>query len=263
VGLVGAMLIVGVYELFVNSAGLTQSGSSGLLILRLAGRTARQLSLVMVPLTLTYSILHYRLWEIDELIGTTLVYVVLTGIVAGLYTVSINLLQKLFLVVTGQQSDAAITISTLLLVAAFAPIKEALEAMAKRTIKEGGDRLRRLSELEEHMRSFVTMMDERHLCAQVLDEAVKAFQALGGAISLEEGGGLQVVHTVVYTTGEWHGEGDDRLTLPLEWDGRHLGVLELGARHKHLPYHEREKNRLRQTANLLAEIVALHGRRPG
>ncbi len=47
------------------------------------------------------AILRYHLFEIDLLINRTLVYVTLTAILAGIYTASVTLMQRLFIALTG------------------------------------------------------------------------------------------------------------------------------------------------------------------
>ena len=72
-------------------------------------------TLTTLPIAIGIAILRYRLYEIDTLINRAIVYGTLTAVLAGLYAASIGLFQRLFVGVTGERSDAAIIISTLIL----------------------------------------------------------------------------------------------------------------------------------------------------
>src|SRR4029453_14229739 len=76
------------------------------------------------------------LWEIDRLVERTFVYGALTAILAGLYAATIRLLEALFVGVTGQSSDAALIIATLVLATTFTPGKSRLEHLAGSWTKE-------------------------------------------------------------------------------------------------------------------------------
>ena len=60
---------------------------------------------VLVPVSIWIAVTRYRLYEIDRLINRTLVYVPLTGLLAGLYAASVALFQRLFEAVTGDTSE--------------------------------------------------------------------------------------------------------------------------------------------------------------
>jgi hypothetical protein len=81
------------------------------------------------------AILRYRLYEIDVIINRTVVYGFLTAILAGVYTASISLTQRLFSAVTGDRSDAAIVLTTLIVVSLFTPIKTRLQAIVDARVK--------------------------------------------------------------------------------------------------------------------------------
>ena len=73
--------------------------------------------------------LTHHLFNIDVIINRTLVYIPLTAVLAGLCAASISVTQKLFTDATGQQSDAATVIMTLVVVAAFTLAKDRLQAL--------------------------------------------------------------------------------------------------------------------------------------
>jgi hypothetical protein len=92
-------------------------------------------TLLLVPASVVIAISRYRLYEIDTLINRTLVYVLLVGVVAGLYAASVALFQRVFVAATGDTSDAAAIISALLLAAVFTPIRKSIEAIVDRRFK--------------------------------------------------------------------------------------------------------------------------------
>lgn len=81
-----------------------------------------------LPITMTFSILRYRLWDIDILINRALIYGTLTTALLGIYLVSVFLVQELLLLVTGQASQIAIVGSTLLSFALFSPLRNRIQA---------------------------------------------------------------------------------------------------------------------------------------
>ena len=107
------------------------------------GRTLQAASNILVvggiatiPVAAGVAVTRYHLYDIDELINRTFVFGSLTAILAGLYTASIKLFQALFVAVTGEESDAAVVITTLVLATSFTPVKRRLEALVERRFKE-------------------------------------------------------------------------------------------------------------------------------
>jgi hypothetical protein len=93
------------------------------------------IGLMLVPIAVGVAVTRYRLYEIDHLINRTLVYVPLTALLAGLYAATVALLQRVFQSVTGDKSDAAIIISTLILASVFTPVRKWLEGIVERRFK--------------------------------------------------------------------------------------------------------------------------------
>ena len=87
---------------------------------------------IAFPLAVTIGMVRYDLYELDRVISRTLVYVPLTAILAGSFAASVALFQRLFIVLTGDSSDAAVILTTLLLASAFTPVKSALDGFVAR-----------------------------------------------------------------------------------------------------------------------------------
>jgi hypothetical protein len=78
------------------------------------------------------AILRYRLYEIDTLINRTLVYALLTAALVAVYFGTIVLLQRLFVVLTGEKSTLAVVASTLLIAALFNPLRGRIQSFIDR-----------------------------------------------------------------------------------------------------------------------------------
>ena len=84
-------------------------------------------SVTALPIAVGIAILRYRLYEIDVIINRTLVYGLLTAVLAGLYTAALALFQRLFVAITGEGSDLAIVMTLFVLATVFTPIKTRLQ----------------------------------------------------------------------------------------------------------------------------------------
>jgi hypothetical protein len=78
------------------------------------------------------AILRYRLYDIDIIINRTLVYGSLTVTLVALYFVVIVVLQRVFVLLTGQQSTLAVVASTLAIAALFNPLRRGLQGFVDR-----------------------------------------------------------------------------------------------------------------------------------
>ena len=113
-----------------------------------------------LPAAVGIAILRYRLYEIDVIINRTLVYGLLTAVLAGLYTGALALFQRLFVAITGQGSDLAIVMTLFVLATVFTPIKTSLQSAVDARLRTapappgssstGLDDLMKLAELHRH-----------------------------------------------------------------------------------------------------------------
>jgi uncharacterized membrane protein YhdT len=85
-----------------------------------------------IPIAIGIAILRYRLYDIDILINRTLVYGSLTAMLVALYFVGIVVLQRFFVLLTGQQSTLAVVASTLLIAALFSPMRRRIQSFIDR-----------------------------------------------------------------------------------------------------------------------------------
>jgi hypothetical protein len=84
------------------------------------------------PIALGVAILRYRLYEIDLIINRTLVYGSLTATLVALYLGVIVVLQRVFILLSGQQSILAVVASTLLIAALFTPLRRRIQSFIDR-----------------------------------------------------------------------------------------------------------------------------------
>jgi len=89
-------------------------------------------ALTIVPLLLSIAVLRYRLYDIDIIINRTLVYGSLTATLVVLYFGGIVVLQRIFVILTGQQSTLAIVASTLAIAALFVPLRRRVQGFVDR-----------------------------------------------------------------------------------------------------------------------------------
>jgi hypothetical protein len=86
------------------------------------------LSLMLVPLSIGVAVLRSHLFDIDVVINRTLVYGSLSAMLIGLYFGGIVVLQRLFVLLTGEKSTLAVVASTLLIAALFTPLRRRIQS---------------------------------------------------------------------------------------------------------------------------------------
>jgi hypothetical protein len=90
------------------------------------------LSYAGVPIAVGFAVLKYRLYDVDRIINRTLAYGFLTATLVAVYFGGIVVLQRLFVVLTGERSTLAVVVSTLLIAALFNPLRGRIQSFVDR-----------------------------------------------------------------------------------------------------------------------------------
>jgi hypothetical protein len=84
------------------------------------------------PIGMGVAILRYRLYQIDHIINRTLVYGSLTAVLALVYVGSVVVLQGVLRILTGQESQLAVVVSTLAIAGLFIPLRRGMQSFVDR-----------------------------------------------------------------------------------------------------------------------------------
>jgi len=95
-------------------------------------QTVVALSYAGVPIAVGLAVLRYRLYDIDLLINRTLVYGLLTALLAAAYFGGVVSLQFVVRTLTGQESQLAVVASTLSIAALFVPLRRRVQGFVDR-----------------------------------------------------------------------------------------------------------------------------------
>ena len=156
------------------------------------GEVAVIFGLCGIPLATAVAVLRYGLYEIDTIINRALVYGLLTALLAGLYAASVSLMQRVSHAATGADSDAAIILTTLLIVTAFTPIKARLQALVDHRFKEVRDPRALLQAFTAELQGRLSPLDRERVLRRLLAVVLEAIDSGAGEVEHVGPGGSMV-----------------------------------------------------------------------
>jgi len=134
-----------------------------------------QISIVGIPIAVAIAILKYRLYAIDLLIRRTLIYGLLTALLALSYLGAVVALQTIFTVFTGSARSEWVTVpSTLFIAALFVPLRNRLQRFIdQRFYRRKYDAARTLAEFGAAVRDEVNLDQLVDHLARVVDDTMQ------------------------------------------------------------------------------------------
>jgi hypothetical protein len=160
-----------------------------------------------------------------------------TALLAGAYSAGIGLMQRIFISLTGEKSDAAVMLTTLFVAAAFTPVRDRLQAFVKRNFGTDVPGTRGLGTFTQEIDDRLKFSDRELLLSQLLAESVGPPGATCGALEVVDNGAPNTKRVI----GQW--KGDTHLSGEVRSQGNMSRVL-LGPRRNAYPYDRKCHDRL-------------------
>jgi hypothetical protein len=215
------------------------------------------LSLLAIPISVGIAMTRYHLYDIDAILNRTLVYVIVSGFLAGLTAALSGAIQATFIAVTGQRSDAAIVITTLILVGVFSPAREIVQRFVDSRYKRSAKGITGLQPFAAEVRQFAGISDPQRLVTRLLSESVAAFDSSGGAAELRASDGSFSISTV----RDW--DGDAYVTTTISDALGTAARIRLGRLASGGTYSEDDLAKLQEAADAVAEVISERPRAGG
>lgn len=206
-GLLGDILVVNVLNLPLPD-----------LLVQLLDPILWHLVPILIPLSLVFAILRYRLWDIDLIINRTLVYGVLTVSIVTLYTLVVVGLGSLL---QSQGNFALSLLATGLIAVLFQPLRNRLQRTANRLMYgERDEPYRVLTRLGSRLEA--TLAPDAVL-PTIVETVAQALKLPYAAITLKQGD----VFPIASSYGSLQA---DPVRMPLVYQGEQVGELVLAPR---------------------------------
>jgi hypothetical protein len=145
------------------------------LVLELGRLVTINLGFTVVPIAIAIAILRSKLWDVDLIIRRTLIYSVLTGLLALAYFGSVLLLQSAFGGLTGNADTPLVTVlSTLASAALFLPLRSRVQGFIdRRFYRRKYDTARTLAAFAATARDETDLVKLAAQLQQVVDETMQ------------------------------------------------------------------------------------------
>ena len=124
------LFAVSVFALIYASAALSDEGleTGGV------GDILFVISIMGIPVSVAVAVLRFHLYDLDRIIRRTLLYAVLTGLLIGIFALSVFVIQRVVGGFVGEDSPLVVAVSTLLIAALFNPLRRRLQGVIDRRL---------------------------------------------------------------------------------------------------------------------------------
>ncbi len=198
---------------------------------------------LLLPIALAFSILRYRLWDIDSIISRTLVYSVLTAIIIGLYALLVGAMGALF---QAQSNWLIALIATGLVAVLFQPLRERLQHRVNRLVY--GHRDEPFEVLTRLGQRLENALAPELVLPTIVETIAQALKLPYAAIALQQGETLQPIESYGAPAADLH-------TYSLAYQGAVIGQLLVSPRSPDEPFTEEEERLLYNVAQQAGTAV--------
>lgn len=231
-------LVVAALGIAILAAALSQMNEPGLptLLGRLLEMTVVNSVFSIVALTIGYSVLRYRLWDIDIIINRALIWGLLSGLTISIYALIVGALGTLF------QSRGTFLVSMLAagsIAVLFHPLRQRVQRGVNRLMY--GDRDEPYFVLSQLGQRLQATLAPEAVLPTIVETVAQTLKLPYVAVRLNEGDN----HRVTVSTGE---PVANPLVVPLTYQGDVIGQLICGPRSSSEPFNREEQR-------LLADIA--------
>ncbi len=157
------LFAVSLFALIYASAAFSEEG----LATGTIGDTLFVISIMGIPVSIAVAVLKFHLYDLDRIIRRTLLYAVLTGLLIGIFALSIFVLQTVIGGIVGEDSPLAVATSTLLIAALFNPLRRRLQGLIDRRLYRSKYDAQRV--IDQFVTTARNEADMRSLSADLLD----------------------------------------------------------------------------------------------
>jgi hypothetical protein len=131
--IVASIILIMLFSFVLGSSliaitSLEEATTANLFTARLVMQLVSPLLFLLLPVAFAFSILRYRLWDIDIIIRRTLVYSLLSGLLGLIYLGIVLVLQTVLTVFGGERSPVVLVVSTLAIAVLFNPLRKRVQA---------------------------------------------------------------------------------------------------------------------------------------
>jgi len=198
----------------------------------------------LIPLTIGFSILRYRLWDIDLLINRTLVYGVLTALVIGVYIMTVGALGSFF---RPEGNPLIAALATGLIALLFEPLRRRLQKGVNRLMYgEQDDPVALLNKLGARLEQMASPEITLVSFVETLAHSLKLPYVAIGSETAGNGDKPWITYGIPTT---------EAMALPLRYQGEKVGQLRVGLRSKGETFSHREQQLLETVAQQLGTAV--------